>query len=391
MEQETTAVETLTSDEFINQQIKKFDIADAKIAELKKEYETLKIHGIDDKDGYKVVHNARMDIKARRVAVEKMRKNLNENAQTYISAINSEAKRITELLKPIEEHLQQEEDNFKAEKERIKQEQERQEQERIQNRVTALLNSGCNYDGVLYRIGEVRIDALDIKKLSDEDFDKHLSQVKEAHAVILQEKEEQERKEKEERERLERERKEMEERQEEMRRKQEELEEREAEMKRQQDALHKQMIQNRCNQLASIGLVPGPEQYTIGNVLVSKEQITTLNTTEWDEMIAYITPQVEEQIAELKKQEEERQREEEAERKRKIEAQEAERKRQEEAERERQEALKPDKQKLLELGNAILQIKLPTVTNEAAQELLNEVKRRLELTQQHITKRVSEL
>jgi len=97
----------------------KFVPTDTAIAEMRDRYMGLKVNGIDDKEGLKAVHDARMTVKAKRVDVEKRRKELKAGALEYGRKVDAEAKRITGMLKPIEDHLQHEEDIVKREQERI--------------------------------------------------------------------------------------------------------------------------------------------------------------------------------------------------------------------------------------------------------------------------------
>jgi len=110
--------------EVISTALQKFNIADTAIMELSDRYMVLKTNGLDDKKAFDAVHEARMDVKGRRVEVEKTRKELKEEALKYGRAVDAEAKRITALLAPIEDHLQAEEDKVTNERARIKKEAE---------------------------------------------------------------------------------------------------------------------------------------------------------------------------------------------------------------------------------------------------------------------------
>ena len=101
-------------------QLARFSPTDAAIAELAEEYLTLQISGLDDTEGYAIVHRARMDVKGKRVAVEKVRKELKADALDYGRKVDAEAKRLTALLEPIETHLSEQERAIDDEKERIK-------------------------------------------------------------------------------------------------------------------------------------------------------------------------------------------------------------------------------------------------------------------------------
>lgn len=103
-------------------QIEQFSISDAAIAEMAEAYLPLTIAGVQDIEGFRRVHEARMAVKNKRVEVEKVRKALKADAIEYGRKVDAEAKRITGLLEPIESHLEGQESAYQAEKERIKNE-----------------------------------------------------------------------------------------------------------------------------------------------------------------------------------------------------------------------------------------------------------------------------
>ena len=98
----------------------KFSPSDAAIAKLSERYMPLTIAGIDDTEGFREVHSARMVCKNHRVDIEKTRKALKEDALKFGRIVDGEAKRLTALLEPIETHLETEEKRVADEKERIK-------------------------------------------------------------------------------------------------------------------------------------------------------------------------------------------------------------------------------------------------------------------------------
>lgn len=122
----------------------KYPIADAKIAEWSAMYLPLAIGGIDDKENYQAVHNARMTVKNARIDIEKTRKQLKENVIKVGRTIDGEAKRLTDLLTPIEKHLEAEEDRIDAEKEAIKIAEENRKAAIVQARWEALAAVGDN-------------------------------------------------------------------------------------------------------------------------------------------------------------------------------------------------------------------------------------------------------
>lgn len=87
----------------------KYAVTDAVIAEMRSQYIGLTVKSVDDAEGFKAAHSARMVVKGKRVEVEKKRIELKADALAYGRAVDSEARRITALLTPIEEHLEAQE------------------------------------------------------------------------------------------------------------------------------------------------------------------------------------------------------------------------------------------------------------------------------------------
>lgn len=135
---------------------------DAIVADLKKHL-SLKVAGVNDKKGLAAVHEARIEARDARIAVEKTRKKLNEDAQDHIKKVNSEAKRITAEIVPVETYLQEQEDAIEAEKARIKQAADDARKAKIKQRFDAL--QACGYQG----------DMMAVPELTDEAFAKLLA------------------------------------------------------------------------------------------------------------------------------------------------------------------------------------------------------------------------
>ena len=115
--------------EFIKKELKKYNITDAEIAKASKECLQLVVTSVSDIVNYDIVKQARIGIKAKRVEVEKRRKELKAESLTFGRAVDSEAKRIFALIAPIEEYLISQENIVDDEKQRIKDEKSRLEQE----------------------------------------------------------------------------------------------------------------------------------------------------------------------------------------------------------------------------------------------------------------------
>lgn len=168
----------MVDNNMIETAIKQYNVTDAAIAKYNKEYMALNVKGVEDKEGYELCHTARMEIKGKRVEVEKTRKHLKEDALEYGRAVDKEAKRITSLLEPIEDHLASQEKIVDDEKARIKAEADRKEAARIQERVDKLYNMGLvsrNGNFYLSFSNEGYVPEAIIKTCSDDDFDKYVN------------------------------------------------------------------------------------------------------------------------------------------------------------------------------------------------------------------------
>jgi septal ring factor EnvC (AmiA/AmiB activator) len=113
-----------------------------KISELSAEYMPLRVNGLDDAKGLKIVHAARMEVKNLRVSVEKRRKELKDESVKYGRQVDAAAKALTDLLAPIEDHLQAEEDAVENEKARIKAAAEEAKRLKLQKRLEDMLAYG---------------------------------------------------------------------------------------------------------------------------------------------------------------------------------------------------------------------------------------------------------
>lgn len=158
------------SEDTIKAALQQYQPTDAAIAEMGEAYLGLSVKGIEDKDGLKAVHDARMVVKKTRVAVEKTRKELKADALAYGRAVDAEATRIKLLLLPIEDHLAGEEDAVLEEKARLKREAEEQRQAVIRNRVEKLAALGSS------------LLAFEVERLTHEEYAQVLEEETAAHA-----------------------------------------------------------------------------------------------------------------------------------------------------------------------------------------------------------------
>lgn len=179
-----TEVETKL--DFTETELQKFNATSAGIADLKKQYMLLKINGIDDEEGQKAVKDARQVMVKHRTGVDKLRKQLNDAANTHVKRVNEEAKSVTARLLEIENHLVAEEKKVTDEIERIKREKEDAEEKLYVARVAKLCEIGFRFDGIKYVAdyldefsGEkIQIAVLHVKKWDTIEFDEFFDNAK---------------------------------------------------------------------------------------------------------------------------------------------------------------------------------------------------------------------
>ena len=163
-------------------ELKKFSLTDAAIEQMEKEFLPLVVKGVEDKDGYKAVREARLTVKNHRVEVEKTRKELKADSLAFGKAVDGEAKRITTKLESIETHLQEQEDIVAKEFERRKAEEERLKQEKIRGRVKRMVALDLvRYNGTGYEFGDFELHNEHIAEMTDEEFESSFDNF--AHAI----------------------------------------------------------------------------------------------------------------------------------------------------------------------------------------------------------------
>lgn len=224
----------LTADEKAAQEVQRFDVARAWIAEKKEAYTGLTIAGVDDKDGIKTVHAAWQEIRAKRLAVSKTHTLIKADYLTITRAIDKEKNDLTSLLEEIENPLKDELDRIEAIKEEEKKKAEREKAEKLQGRVNELLNSGMAFNGSYYAIGaSISMDVVTLQNMSDMDYATFLGRVQAENEAAIKLQQEKEQREREEREALELQRQQQEEQQRKLQAQQKTLQD-------QQDAIDKQ-------------------------------------------------------------------------------------------------------------------------------------------------------
>lgn len=375
----------------IKKELAKFNVTDAAIAEIKKQYMALTIKDLDDVEGYKAVHNARMVVVKKRTAVTKTGKELREDANRFNRAVLTEEKRILALLLPIEDHLDSEEFRIDAEKLRIKAEAEAKEAARIQARIDRLESIGMGLSGGHYRLPfesqGVDVPLALIPTVTDEQFEQFVGKILVAVGTEIARQEDIERNRKAEEDRLAQVAKEQEA---ERKRLAEEAKriaaaqaQREAEIKAERDRIRKEQEQREADIKAEQDRVRHEQEQREAAIKAAQDAIEAQKKAIADaKQKAIDDARHAEELEEARKEAAEKARIE-AEQKAKHEAEEKEKARlkaiederlakiAEEEEARRREELKPDKEKLLGFADQLLDLTGPELKNKKAKNILS--------------------
>lgn len=300
--------------------------------------------GVDDKAGIEKLKDARREMRKTRTALEDERTAIVEPHNDFVKKINGVYKPLVEEMKTIEAAAKKVDDDMDEAIEKEKQRVAREEEERINSRVDTLIKSGCVFDNGYYCAGSeefqipvVSVGIADLKAMSNELFEKILSEVKEkVDAVNLAIAEKKQREEEAELKRKEEERlaqEQFEREQAEFKRKQELFEKEQAEFKRQQDELAEQkrklqeaqekeeqrkkeqekqrvdsIIKARGMQLLDLGLAYNGNTNSFNfhqEVFVKLSEVHDVSEEhEWQDIIDKITPVIKDRIEQIRIKEE---------------------------------------------------------------------------------------
>lgn len=153
-----------------------YDVNEARIAELAENYASLMISGVEDKEGLKAVHTARMIVRGIRTTLDSTRKMLKKDALKWGKVVDGEANRIKAMLTPIEAQLQAKEDVIAKELREIEEAEARRLQALLQARVDKLAAV------------KTRLDIELVREMTDEQFEGALAEAGAIYAELQQEK-----------------------------------------------------------------------------------------------------------------------------------------------------------------------------------------------------------
>jgi hypothetical protein len=171
----------------IAREIKRFNLADAGIEALKKQYGELVISGVDDKAGYKAVREAWSEVRSTRTALEKKGLAIRNDYTVVTKAVKKEEDRLIDALTPLEEDLYKKWKAIDEQKEAEKKRLAEEEQARLNTRIDEIMADGAKFSDGYYGIGgTIAIDVATLRTMPDEQYGKLRGAVQ-AKAKELQE------------------------------------------------------------------------------------------------------------------------------------------------------------------------------------------------------------
>jgi len=154
----------------INTTLVKYNITDAILGELQVKYKDLKINGQEDKDGFELVHEARMIIARTRIKITAICKGGRELSTAINKKWIATEKDLISRIEPEEERLEKMEKDHIAEKERLKFEKLEMQKNRLRDRMKALLAMGATSDGIDVSLDDISFSQTDIREADEEDW-----------------------------------------------------------------------------------------------------------------------------------------------------------------------------------------------------------------------------
>lgn len=340
---------------YIETGLQLLDEREESLKALAAEFHGLTVAGLEDKDGFDKLRKGRITLKNERVAIKTKAEELRAPAIRWQKAVIEREKQLIAIIEPIEQELHTEEKRIEQLKEEARKEREMWEAKQLQGRLDLL--SEYNFAA----------DWVEVKHMTDDQFNEMLARAKNLHEEELkrqaEQKAEEERKRKEEEERMQRER-------EELARQRAEQEARERELQRQEqeriEAERKRQEEIRAER----------EKLEAERRAIEEEK------RKHEEAV---------RIEQAKKEAAERARIEEQERAKREAEEKAEHERLAKLEAERQEALTPDKEKLLAFAAHLPSLPVPVLNDPECREVLGYAIEKLKAVESYIRDQVSKI
>lgn len=155
-------------EERISNELVKHNVTEAIIAKLREDYLPLRISGIDDKETYLLVKEARKKCKEIRVLAKKICVDGREDAVSIQKAWVAKEKDVTGRISEVEDYLEKQEKEYEAAVAKEKEDRKRKQEEQLVIRQQFLTNMGALYSDGSFHLGEVSFE-LSVVKESEQD------------------------------------------------------------------------------------------------------------------------------------------------------------------------------------------------------------------------------
>lgn len=164
----TPEVEVMDLDGQISNELKKANVTDMVIGQLKERFGSLRLRNNEDHETYLEISAARKEVRKWGVLVEKITKKGREEAIAIQKKWLSKEKEILGKIAEVQDPLDAEIKKFEDEKERKEAEIRRKQEEQFIERQSAILKYGGTFAGAYYTLGEISYEAISIKEADEE-------------------------------------------------------------------------------------------------------------------------------------------------------------------------------------------------------------------------------
>jgi glucan-binding YG repeat protein len=149
---------------------------------------SLKIQGLADKGGYKLIDTERKRVKQLRLAIQRREKEILETPKEIINRVKAGVAEWVEELTEIEDYLQAEQANFEQLEREEKKRLQDLEDKKINDRCTRIDETGAVIKGQSYFIGEHAIHMNDVCDFKEDEFNRWIDQANIIAADMAKEK-----------------------------------------------------------------------------------------------------------------------------------------------------------------------------------------------------------
>lgn len=359
-------------EQVITAQLARFEQAEIKkddLVALAKKFEGLTIAGVEDREGYKAVHDARIVLKSQRVQISKVGKELRATANALVKAVIEREDELIDLIQPTEKHLQQMEDAIDEEKEKIRIANDRAEDERIQKMSDELAKVGYGADYTTLKGMTEEQFAACLKENTDA-YNKRMAEEEQERVEAQAKREEEDRLRKEQEEKNQQERIRLEKIQAEQDRKAKELQEQQDKIERDRVELQKQKTESRKQRMFDQGFKWDGTKWRYKSMAIEDMTVTETGDPDFNQLVDLWKKRIVEVNEQERKEKEE---EEERIRLKAIEDQ-AENDRIAKEEEEERKAALPDKQKLIDFMAVLSTLEYPDMKSKKFKGVITRLK-----------------